>query len=95
MAALLALLFGTVLGPLGGRSAVCFLGTLWGLLVEIVGVIRPKINPNNSAKQSPQSPLNGPKRRAAISREFATPSRAVEKPRREAILAMKAWEART
>ncbi len=72
--AFLSLLFGPVLGPSGGSSAGRLGGTFWGLLLEIVGVFSPIVNPNNPSKQPLNCPLDGPQRRDAISREFATPS---------------------
>ena len=72
--AFLSLLLGAVLGPSGGSSAGRLGGTFWGLLLEIVGVFSPIVNPNNPSKQPLNCPLNGPKRRDAISREFATPT---------------------
>ena len=66
--AFLSLLFGAVLGPSGGSSADRLGGTFWGLLLEIVGVFSPIVNPNNPSKQSLNCPLNGPKRRDGISR---------------------------
>ena len=71
--AFLSLLFGTVLGPFGVRSGVRLEGAFGGLFVHIVGASRPKNNPNSPLEHPPKYRLNGPKRRDAFSRQFATP----------------------